>query len=341
MMRANAPRDGPDFHLMIDYTTLLRQSFEGRSVLVTGGAGFVGSQVSGRLLQLGAKVTILDVFTTGREELVPPAAELVRGSVTDMPLVSKLAAESDYLIHMAARVLASSTNDLHSDSAVNIGGMINVLSAARDHAATLKRVVYTSTTSIYGNARALPIHEDEKPNILSPYAASKFAAESYCNVFYEMYGTPVSIVRYSNVYGPHQSPRNPYCGVISKFFVACHKGEPMCIHGSGMQTRDFTYIDDAVTATLLAAVVPRAEGSIFNVGTGVEVNVIHLAEAIDKAAGTTVGYRYIDRRDIDNVTRRVVNMERARQILRWVPNVSLDAGLTWTNEWLIQDAARI
>jgi UDP-glucose 4-epimerase len=325
---------------MIDYTSLLRQSFENRAVLVTGGAGFVGSQVSLRLLELGAQVTILDDFTTGREELVPPAATLVRGSVTDMPLVSELTAGSDYVIHMAARVLASSTSDIRSDSDVNIGGMINILSAARDHAARVKRVVYTGTTSIYGNARSLPVHEDEKPNILSPYAASKFAAESYCNVFYEMYGTPVSIVRYSNVYGPHQSPRNPYCGVISKFFVACHKGEPMCIHGSGMQTRDFTYIDDAVTATLLAAVVPRAEGAVFNVGTGVEVNIIQLAEAIDKAAATAVGYKFIDRRDIDNVTRRVVNVERARQILRWVPNVSLHEGLKRTNDWLIKDAGR-
>ena len=319
---------------MIDYTSLLAKSFEGRSVLITGGAGFVGSQVSARLLQLGAKATILDDFTTGREELVPKDATLVRGTVTDMDLVSQLTAESDYVFHMAARVLASSTANLRADSDVNIGGMINVLSAAREHAARVKRIVYTGTTSIYGNARSLPVHEDEKPNILSPYAASKYAAESYCNVFYEMFGTPVSIVRYSNVYGPHQSPRNPYCGVISKFFVACYKGEPMSIHGSGMQTRDFTYIDDAVTATLLAAVVPRAEGSTFNVGTGHEVNVQALAEAIDRAAGTNVGYRFIDRRDIDNVTRRVVNVERARQILRWVPNVALHEGLRRTDAWL-------
>ncbi|HEX2747004.1 MAG TPA: NAD-dependent epimerase/dehydratase family protein [Verrucomicrobiales bacterium] len=325
---------------MIDYTNLLRQSYEGRSILVTGGAGFVGSQVSGRLIQLGAKVTVLDDFTTGREELVPAGAVLVRGSVTDGALVLKLAAESDYIVHMAARVLASSTSDLHSDSQVNIGGMINVLSAAREHSAKVKRVIYSSTTSIYGNARSLPVHEDERPNILSPYAASKFAAESYCNVFYEMFGTPVSIVRYSNVYGPHQSPRNPYCGVISKFFTACYQNEPMCIHGSGMQTRDFTFVEDAVTATLLAGVVPRAEGSIFNVGTGVEVNIVQLAEAIDKAAGTNVGYKFIDRRDIDNVTRRVVNVEHARQILRWVPNVGLATGLKRTHEWLLQDRAR-
>jgi UDP-glucose 4-epimerase len=325
---------------MIDYTSLLRQSFEGRSVLVTGGAGFVGSQVAARLIQLGAKTTILDDFTTGLEELVPAEAEMVRGSVTDGTLVTRLAAESDYIIHMAARVLAYSTSNLRSDSEVNIGGMINILSAAKEHSAKIRRVLYTSTTSIYGNARSLPVHEDEKPNILSPYAASKYAAESYCNVFYEMFGTPVSIVRYSNVYGPHQSLKNPYCGVISRFFTACYQGDPMSIHGSGMQTRDFTYVDDAVTATLLAAVVPRAEGSVFNVGTGVEVNIVQLAEAIDKAAGTNVGYKFIDRRDIDNVSRRVVNVEHARQILRWVPNVGLNTGLQRTHEWLLQERDR-
>ena len=323
---------------MIDYSNLLRKNFQDRSVLVTGGAGFVGSKVSARLLELGAAVSILDDFTTGREELVPKDATLVRGSVTDRDLVEQLTGTSDYVIHMAARVLASSTGDIHSDSAVNIGGMLNILSAAQTHSARIRRVVYTSTTSIYGNARSLPVHEEEKPNILSPYAASKYAAESYCNVYYEMYGTPISIVRYSNVYGPHQSPRNPYCGVISKFFVACAAGEPMSIHGSGMQTRDFTYIDDAVTATLLSAVVPRAEGMIFNVGTGVETNIVQLAEAVDKASGANVGYKFIDRRDIDNVTRRAVNAERARQILRWIPNVSMNEGVVRTWEWIQQDS---
>lgn len=319
---------------MIDYTKLLREAFEGRSILVTGGAGFVGSQVSGKLLEMGASVTIIDDFTTGLEELVPAGAALVRGSVADAAMIESLVGESDYIFHMAARVLASSTSDIRTDSEVNIGGMINVLSAARTHAARVRRVVFTGTSSVYGNARSLPVHEDEKPNILSPYAASKFAAESYCNVFYEMYGTPVSIVRYSNVYGPHQSPRNPYCGVISKFFMACYSGEPMSIHGSGMQTRDFTYVDDAVAATLLAGVVPRAEGAIFNVGTGIEINIVQLAEEVDRAAGTKVGYRFIDRRDIDNVTRRVVNVEKARQILRWVANVNLGIGLGHTDAWL-------
>ncbi len=320
--------------MSINYEQNLREHFAGKRILVTGGAGFVGSSIAARLLSLDAQVTVLDDFTTGQMHLVPPDATLVEGTVTDFDCLKPLVMESDHVFHLAARVLSSSTSDVRADYEVNIGGMINILLAMRDHSPRCRRVVYTGTTSIYGNPSHLPCTEDEKPNILSPYAASKLAAESYCNVFYEMYGTPFSIVRYSNVYGPHQSPKNPYCGVISKFLVAASAGSPMLVHGSGMQTRDFTYIDDAVTATLLAAFVPRAEGNVFNVGTGVETSVLGLVEAIDSLMERQVGHRFIDRRDIDNVQRRVMNIERARQILRWVPRVHLRAGLARTHAWL-------
>lgn len=318
----------------------LEEAFSGSRVLVTGGAGFVGSSVAHRLVEHGARVTILDDFTTGRPELVPAGvAELVTGSVTDAPLVERLVGASDYVFHMAARVLSSSTSDVRADYEVNIGGMLNILLALRDGPGHCRRLVYTSTTSIYGNPSHLPVIEDEKPTILSPYAASKHAAESYCSVFYEMYGLRHAIVRYSNIYGPRQSPANPYCGVISKFLSAALRGEPMQIHGSGMQTRDFTYIDDAVTATLLAAIVPRAEGSVFNVGTGVETSVHTLATTINELLPHPVELRLIDRRDIDNVQRRVMNIERARQILRWMPRVHLRAGLAETLRWISESAA--
>jgi len=314
----------------------MKAAFAGRRCLVTGGAGFVGSQVAERLLSLGAQVTILDDFTTGREELVPAAAVLHRGSVTDKPLVNQLVGEADHIFHLAARVLSSSTSDVLTDAEVNIGGMLNLLIALRDSPRRDRRLVYSGTTSIYGNPSHLPCTEDERPSILSPYAASKYAAESYCHVFYELFQVPFSIVRYSNVYGPHQSPRNPYCGVISKFLIAAQAGQPLGIHGSGMQTRDFTYIDDAVTATLLAAIVPRAEGQIFNVGTGVETTILSLAETVQRITGSRSEIQYIDRRDIDNVQRRVMNIEKARQVLRWIPVTHLHTGLTRTNQWLAQ-----
>ena len=316
----------------------LRAVFKDTRCLVTGGAGFVGSRVAEKLLELGAHVSILDDFTTGREELVPPAAVLHRGSITDKTLVNTLVEEADHVFHLAARVLSSSTNDVLADAEVNIGGMLNILIALRDSPRKNRRLVYSGTTSIYGNPSHLPCTEDERPNILSPYAASKYAAESYCHVFYELFQVPFSIVRYSNVYGPHQSPRNPYCGVISKFLIAAQADQPLCIHGSGMQTRDFTYVDDAVTATLLAAIVPRAEGQIFNVGTGVETTILALAETVRRITGGRSEIQYIDRRDIDNVQRRVMNIEKARQTLRWIPFTHLQSGLALTHQWLIKDA---
>ncbi|MCB9911382.1 MAG: NAD-dependent epimerase/dehydratase family protein [Verrucomicrobiales bacterium] len=304
-------------------------------VLVTGGAGFVGSSLATRLVGLGAEVTVLDDLTTGLEELVPRGVKaFVHGSVEDPETLDPLVAGSDYVFHLAARVLASSTKDIRSDYRVNIGGTLNILLAARDLGPKAPPVVYTSTTSVYGNPRALPITEDEPTNILSPYAASKFAAESYCRAFVEMYELPIVMVRYSNVYGPHQSPRNPYCGVVSKFLEAGLEGRPMCIHGTGLQTRDFTYIDDAVTATLLAALVPRALGEVFNVGSGVETNVRQLAGLIAGLMPGQPPVEFIDRRDIDNVSRRVVNIEKARRTLRWVPETSLERGLAATLQWL-------
>lgn len=310
-------------------------AYQGRKILVTGGAGFVGSSVALRLVTLGAEVTVLDDLTTGREELVPRGIKAFRrGSVEDPEVVDALVAESEFVFHLAARVLASSTKDIRADCQVNIGGTLNVLLTARDRRPKAPVIVYTSTTSVYGNPRALPISEDEPTNILSPYAASKFAAESYCRAFIEMYELPVVMVRYSNVYGPHQSPHNPYCGVVSRFLDACLHGKPMCIHGTGLQTRDFTFIDDAVTATLLAPLTPRALGDVFNVGSGFETNVRQLAGLIAELVPGQPPVEFIDRRDIDNVMRRVVNIEKARRTLRWMPEISLERGLAATLEWL-------
>lgn len=315
------------------------QNLTGRKVLVTGGAGFVGSRLAGKLVTLGAQVTVLDDLTTGRKELLPAGLDrFLEGSVTEAETVRELVRENEYVFHLAARVLASSTKDIYSDYQVNIGGTLNVLLAARDLGSKAPPIVYTSTTSVYGNPRALPIVEDEPTNILSPYAASKFAAESYAHAFVEMYGLPIVIVRYSNVYGPHQSPRNPYCGVVSKFIEAALKGAPLCIHGSGMQTRDFTFIDDAVLATLLAGLTPRALGEVFNIGSGVETNVRELARLVCSLGRPESQVEFIDRRDIDNVQRRVVNIEKARRILRWVPETPLDRGLATTLAWLRQEA---
>jgi UDP-glucose 4-epimerase len=313
-------------------TDQVERAFHGRRVLVTGGAGFVGGAVVRRLVAAGARVTVLDDLFTGQPEVVPATAQLVRGSVEDEPLVRELVGESSVVFHLAARNIIASTKDPRNDFATNIGGTLNVLLAAR--ASKVDRVVYTGSTSIYGNPRSIPINEDDGIVPLSPYAVSKLGGENYCMAFYESYGLPVSVVRYSNVFGIGQRPDNPYCGVIAKFFASAYEGRPLQIHGDGQQTRDFTYIDDAVDATLLSAIQPRAEGEVFNVGTGIETSINELARLIGQAVERSIEIEHIDRRDIDNIRRRVVSIEKARRMLRWSPQVTMIAGLSRTAAWL-------
>ena len=244
-------------------------------IVITGGAGFVGSNLVRRCLLGGAQVTVLDDFSTGSLANLPPASprmQIVRGSVTDFATVQKAMSDATIVLHAAARNIIVSTRDPREDYEVNIGGTLNVLLAMRG-APSVKRTVYTSSASVYGNPRYLPINEDDQTNLLSPYSVSKFAGESYCKAFYESYGLSTSVVRYSNVYGPAQRPDNPYCGVIAKFFANAIARQPVSIHGDGEQTRDFTYVDDVVEATLLAAFSAKAEGQIYNIGTGRETRI--------------------------------------------------------------------
>jgi UDP-glucose 4-epimerase len=312
-------------------------ALSGRRILVTGGAGFVGSSTVARLVEIGAHVTVLDDFFTGLHENLPaagPRLVVVEGSVTDELTVRDLVGNADYVLHMAARNIIVSTKNPREDYATNIGGTLNVLMAARE--SRVRRVVYTSSASVYGNPRYLPINEDDATNMLSPYAVSKYGGENYCKAFFESYSVPVTSVRYSNVYGPMQRPENPYCGVVAKFFDAAMSGKAPVIHGDGEQTRDYTYIGDAVEATLLATVSPRAEGQVYNVGTGRETTVNYLAESIIRITGQDLRAEHLDRRDIDNIRRRVLNIEKARRELRWTPDKTLSSGLRATYDWLLR-----
>ena len=305
---------------------------DGCRVLVTGGAGFVGSNLVRRLLRAGARVTVLDDLFTGRLENLPKSGvEFVEGSVCDMAIVTKLVRETEVVFHAAARNIVVSTKNPREDFETNIGGTLNILMAVRG--TPVKRVLYTSSTSVYGNPKYLPINEDDHLSLLTPYAVSKLGGENYCMAFYESYDVPTAAVRYSNVFGPGQDPANPYCGVVAKFIEALFAGRPPVIHGDGNQTRDFTYIDDAVEATVLAATSDRALGEVFNVGTGVETRVNDLAATLIKVTGVAVEPEHRDKRDVDNIRRRVVNIEKTRRALRWVPEVTLETGLTRTVEW--------
>ncbi|MBN8656162.1 MAG: NAD-dependent epimerase/dehydratase family protein [Anaerolineae bacterium] len=310
------------------------QKFSGKQVLVTGGAGFVGSNLVRRLIAEGAKVTVVDDFFTGSLSNLfdlDGKYELVRGSVTDKDLVATLVKQMNFVFHLAARNIIASTKNPYEDFQTNIGGTLNILLAAREFLP--ERVVYSSSASVYGNPIYLPINEDDKINLLTPYAASKYGGEGYCQAFYESYGVSVSVVRYSNVYGIGQDPRNPYCGVVAKFMEKASKRKPVEIHGDGQQTRDFTFVEDAVEATILAALSPRADGEVFNVGTGVETSVYTLAKEILSLYQIDAEPSYVDRRDIDNIRRRVVNVEKIRRKLKWVSRFTVREGLRRTLHW--------
>ena len=309
----------------------MNASLKDRRVLVTGGAGFVGSNLVARLIGEGARVTVFDDLFTGRLENLPADGfEFVHGSVCDAAQVDAIVGRHEIVFHCAARNIVVSTRNPREDFETNIGGTLNVLLAAR--AAKVERVVYTSSTSVYGNPRYLPINEDDHLSLLTPYSVSKLAGENYCIAFYESYGLATTAVRYSNIFGPGQDAANPYCGVVAKFIESLLAGKPPMIHGDGDQTRDFTFIADAVDATVRAATSDRAVGEVFNVGTGIETRVNQLAEILIRITGSNVTPERINRRDVDNIRRRVVNIEKTRRQLRWVPEVTLEEGLRRTLE---------
>jgi UDP-glucose 4-epimerase len=304
-----------------------------KKILVTGGAGFVGSNLVRALIkQHNAKVTVLDDLFTGHlKHLEGLDYEFVQGTVEDVNLVENLVSEHQVVFHMAARNIIVSNKNPREDLNVNVVGSFNVFAAALKYG--IERIVYTSTSSIYGNPQTLPIAEDDRKSFLSFYSASKFSAEVYAKAFHEVHGLPVSIVRYSNVYGYNQSPSNPYCGVIGKFIDAAFKNEDIRIHGDGEQTRDFTFVTDAVDATISAAIYDKAIGNEYNIGTGVEISVNKLAELIIQITGSKSSIVHIDKRDIDNIRRRVVNIEKTRHDLKYQPLVTLKNGLTETISW--------
>ena len=308
--------------------------FLGKKVLVTGGAGFIGSNLVNTLVREGALVTVLDDLFTGRKENIDCLKDIqfIEGTVTRYELVSNLVKEAEIVFNLAVRNIIVSTTSPRLDFQVNTGGTFNILLAAKTHG--VERVVYASSASVYGNPRYLPINEDDRLSTINPYAASKLSGENYCSAFYETYGLPVVMLRYSNVYGINQSPRNPYCGVVSKFFNSFANGHPPQIHGDGEQTRDFTFVHDVVDATLLAALSPKADGEVFNVGSGKETSVNELIQQIGTITKQPLEPVYIDRRDIDNIRRRVLNIEKIRRVLRWTPTTALHDGLRKTYDWL-------
>ncbi len=259
-------------------------------IVVTGGAGFIGSHLAEELAIKGHQVSILDDLSTGKIQNIKPllrkgVTEFIEGSITDLSLLQRIFNDVDYVFHQAAipSVPRSVKNPLPTHEA-NITGTLNVLLAARDNG--VKKVIYASSSSVYGQNPTLPRTEDMPPNPQSPYAVTKTAAEYYCQVFHRIYSLPTVCLRYFNVYGPRQDPLSQYAAVIPRFTTRISQGQPPIIFGDGEQTRDFTFIKDTVEANILAA-ESDATG-IFNVGRGERVTINQLAELTARLMGSNI-----------------------------------------------------
>ena len=299
-------------------------------VLVTGGAGFIGSHLVEELVQRGYRVTILDDLSTGKLEnienfLNKGSADFVKGSITDLSLLQKLFQGAHYIFHLAAlpSVPRSIENPLASHQ-VNLTGTLNVLLAARDN--SIKKVVYSSSSSVYGDTPTLPKREDMPPNPQSPYAVNKVASEYYCQVFYQVYGLPTVSLRYFNVYGPRHEPNSPYAAVIPRFIKMVTEGRPPVIFGDGEQTRDFTFIKDTVEAIVIAA--ESSTTGIFNVGSGERLSINHLAELVINLVGNTVKPNHCKPRPGD-ISHSLADISRIKA-LGYEPKYNIEEGLKET-----------
>ena len=306
-------------------------------VLVTGGAGFIGSRLVRALLHKAKKITIIDDLSTGNQAEIPdsPKITFIKDSILNEQLLEKILPDIDTVFHIACRNLVLSVTDMKEDFEVNLRGAYTLLEQIRKNGKNVSRFVYTSTASVYGDADVLPTPLD-KIKIRMPYAASKFGAEQYAQVFYSLHQVPVTILRLSNVYGPGQVATNPYCGVVSKFFEARLAGLPMTIYGDGRQTRDFTYIEDAVQVILLAAERQEAIGETFNVATGIETSILALSTEIGKVFGdTNVKQQFATKRTVDTIDRRCLEIKKTTQLLEWKPAYTMEKGIKQTHDWLI------
>lgn len=304
--------------------------------LVTGGAGFIGSHIVEALVKNGDKVKVIDDFSSGRRqnlEALLNKIELIEGDIRDKALVNSAMPGVDYVLHQAAlRSVPKSLENPELYNDVNINGTLNILNAAQQ--VRVKRVVFASSSSIYGEIDIFPQKEDLLPLLISPYALTKLAGEYYCRIFSKNYGLETVSLRYFNVFGPRQSLENQYAVVIPKFITCMLKDENPPVHGDGQQTRDFTYVQNIVQANIKSATLPEVKGEVFNIACGQAYSVLDIISHINKILKKSIEPKFIPPRPGD-VKDTLADITRAQKLLGFAPEVGFEQGLKKTIEYFV------
>jgi len=302
--------------------------------LVTGGAGFIGSNIVHQLVVCGEDVRVLDNFSTGRRENLAGVAnkiELIEGDLRDPDPCRRAVDGVDYVLHQGAIAsVQRSVDDPFTTNDANITGTLNLLIAARD--VGVRRVVYASSSSVYGDSPTLPKHETMTPRPKSPYAVSKLTAEHYCQVFTEVYGLETVSLRYFNVFGPRQDPTSHYAAVIPIFITALLQDQPVTVDGDGLQSRDFTYVSNNVEANLLAATAPDVSGAIFNIACGKRYTLLELLDVLSNIMEVRIERVHTEPRPGD-VRHSLASISQAEAQLGYQMSVDFEEGLRRTVAW--------
>ena len=302
--------------------------------LVTGGAGFIGSNTVDELVRRGHSVVVLDDCSSGKEDNLAEIRNkitFIKGSITDIEVVRKAMHEAEYVLHLAARTsVPRSVKDPIETNKINIDGTLNVLVAAKE--LKVKRVVFAASSSAYGETPTLPKIESMQPQPISPYGVTKYVGELYAQTFGRCYGLENVALRYFNIFGPRQDPSSPYSGVLAKFCTAFLDETQPVVFGDGEQTRDFTFVENAVQANLLACEAPNVSGKVFNVGTGGRTSLNEVLHTLEKISGKTLEVKYEPARDGD-IRDSQADISQAKEFLGYEPQVGFEEGLTRTFEW--------
>lgn len=308
--------------------------------LVTGGAGFIGSNVTEHLVCKGHSVRVLDNFLTGKRQNLhsfEKKAEIIEGDLRNLKDVQRAVTGARHVLHIAALPsVPRSVEDPQTAHDINLTGTLNVLIAARD--AKCQRVVFSSSSSVYGDTPELPKRENMTPYPISPYGVHKLTGEYYCRMFWQLYGLETVSLRYFNVFGPRQDPQSEYAAVIPKFITAILAGKQPTIYGDGQQSRDFSHIENVIEANLAACEAPKeALGESFNIACGNRTTLLELVETINKIAGKSVKPQFAPARPGD-IRDSQADISKATKFLGWTPRVNLPEGLQNAIEWYRQQA---